>query len=160
MTNIIIDTNIWHYAYVEPKEEGYLKIHEQARKFLKDTLLNPEITVAITTHQISEILDLLRKGGVSRLVMLELFEAIKSKKFIIKELTAADIESSFKKSLDSGIHIYDYLVTLPLKGLVEKIYSADAHLQHKDFKDIAKVENPVFPWILKEGKKPVQQLQR
>lgn len=157
MTNIIIDTNLWHYAYVEPKEEDYLEIHKQAERFLKDTLINPDVTVAITTHQISEILDILRKGGVSRLIRIELFEAIKSEKFIIKELTVANIESCFKKSLDSGIHIYDYLVTLPLKGLARKIYSADSHLQHQDFKDIAEVENPIFPWILVEGRKPVRQ---
>jgi predicted nucleic acid-binding protein len=41
LINIIIDTNIWHYAYVEPKEENYLEIHEQAERFLKDTLINP-----------------------------------------------------------------------------------------------------------------------
>ncbi|MBU0566945.1 hypothetical protein KJ693_06550 [bacterium] len=69
----------------------------------------------------------------------------------------ADIEVCFKKSLDSGIHIYDYLVALPLKGMVSKIYSADAHLQHQDFKEIAEVENPLFPWILVEGRKPVKE---
>jgi len=122
-------------------------------------LINPEVILTITTFQISEILDLLRKGGVERSIRLELFESIKSKKFIIKEITLANMESCFKKSLDSEIHIYDYLVTLPLEGLVTKIYFADAYLQHQDFKEIAEVENPLFPWILVEGRKPVRQIQ-
>lgn len=142
---------------MEPKEKEFIKIHEQAEKFLKGMLINPDITLAITTFQISEILDLLRKGGVNKTIRLELFESIKSRKFIIKEITLANVESCFKKSLDSGIHIYDYLVVLPLKGLVTKIYSADIHLQHQDFKEIAKAENPLHPWILVEGRKPVKQ---
>jgi len=157
LTNIIIDTNLWYYAYVEPKEIDYIEIHKKANEFLKEIVIKPEIIIAITTYQISEILDTLRKGGVDRSIRLELFEGIKSKRFTIKELSLADIESCFKKSLDSGIHIYDYLVTLPLRGLVTKIYSADTHLQHQDFKEIAEVENPISPWILIEGRRPFKQ---
>jgi hypothetical protein len=74
--------------------------------------------------------------------------------FFIKELTAKDIAFSYKKSKVSNIHIYDYFVAIPLKGIVTKIYSADDHFQHKDFKEIAEIINPIAPWILREGKRP------
>ncbi len=74
--------------------------------------------------------------------------------FSIKELSLENVLSSYKKSKLSNIHIYDYLVALPLKGLITKIYSADDHFQHKDFKEIAEVENPLYPWILREGARP------
>ena len=65
---------------------------------------------------------------------------------------------AFQKSLVSSIHIYDYLVVFPLKGRVDKIYSADEHLFHSDFTSVAEVENPLEDWILVEGRKPEKRL--
>ncbi len=46
------------------------------------------------------------------------------------------------------------LVALPLKGIVDRIYSADDHFSHGDFKEIAEIINPLGDWILREGRKP------
>ena len=108
---ILIDTNIWHFAYKMPKEEKYIQIHKLANKFLKDIFSQHTTQIGMSSYQI----------------------------------------------IVSNIHIYDYLVAFPLKGLVSKIYSADDHFQHKDFKAIAEVINPLSPWILREGKRPTIQ---
>lgn len=140
---------------MEPVETNYLELHKSAEKFLEDTLSDPEIVIAITSYQMVEILDLLRKTGVNPDVRKEIFAGFKTDKFKIKVIGLYDIESCLFKSLVSNIHIYDYLVALPFKGVVERIYSADSHFQHQDFTEIAEVINPLSPWILTEGKKPI-----
>ncbi|MFQ5688235.1 MAG: hypothetical protein ACE5GV_16420 [Candidatus Scalindua sp.] len=77
-----------------------------------------------------------------------------SEKFLRVEIAIDNVKDCFYKSLASNIHIYDYLVALPLHGIISEIYSADDHFQHDDFKAIATINNPLFPWILREGKIP------
>jgi hypothetical protein len=57
-------------------------------------------------------------------------------------------------SLASGIHVYDYLVAVPLRGLVDVIYTADSHfLEDPTFGAIAPVVNPMT-WEMHEGHSP------
>lgn len=49
-------------------------------------------------------------------------------------------------SAESGIHIWDYLVSHPFEDGIDKIYTLDPHFQHRDFQNIAQVENPIGPW--------------
>jgi len=153
---VLVDSNIWLYAYAKARQKEYEEIHQLARSFFQNLIQNPKIKIATTSYHISEIIDLLRKANVDKQTRIEIFEGFKSAKFIIKELVIDDIEVCFKQSLHSGIHIYDYLVVLPLKGMVSKIYSADNHFQHQDFKEIAEVVNPISPWILGEGRRPIK----
>lgn len=154
MTNILIDTNIWHYAIIKPKEMEYQEVHYKAKDFLKSKLENENININISNYQVAEILEVLRRGNLKTEERDELLADFLSEGFVIVELKNKDVIEAYQKSKISNIHIYDYLVAYPLKGKIKKIYSADDHFQHKDFKDIAPVENPLHPWILKEGRKP------
>jgi len=55
-------------------------------------------------------------------------------------------------SSKSNIHVYDYLVGYPLRGIIDKIYTADEHFQHSDFQKICQISNPLTPWFITEGK--------
>jgi predicted nucleic acid-binding protein len=152
--SILVDTNIWHYAYVIPSKEDFQQIHTTSFEFISKILQNDDIEIAITTYQIAEIMDLLRKQSMTIPKREIVFNLFKTDKFFITDINFETIEHCFHKSLVSNIHIYDYLVALPLKGVVTEIYSADDHFQHQDFKEIAPVINPLHPWILREGRIP------
>jgi len=152
---VLIDTNLWHYAYVLPKEDNLGSIHRETREFIINILSDSSKKVAISAYQVAEIIDILRREKVKVEIIEEILEDFfQQDKFIIKDITPSIVRLCAKFSLFSNIHIYDYLVAIPLKGIVTKIYSADDHFQHKDFKEIAGVMNPISPWILREGRKP------
>ena len=154
MERIVIDTNIWHYSYIIPEEDEYKRIHEIAESFILEKLSNPSIKIIITSYQAAEILEILRKGGVETDKITRLAEKFKTQKFEIINISFSDILDAHSKSIVSNIHIYDYLAVYLLKGKVDKIYSADDHLQNKDFTSICEVINPLETWILREGRKP------
>jgi len=151
----LIDSNIWFFAYTSSKNNHYAEIHKKSSQFLEIILLNNTVIIGISHYQIAEIMDLLRKRNLTNELRNKIFESFKKEKFHIAPVNMNHLEISFNKSLTSGIHIYDYLVALPLKGVVTEIYSADDHFQHPDFKEIAPVTNPLHPWILREGRIPV-----
>jgi len=152
--SIAIDTNLWLYLYIEPIDEESKELHSQTKRFLIPILKDPEITVCLSSYQVSEVLEVLRRMSVSLEIRDHLLQDFLSEGFFIKELTVENVTLSYKKSRISNIHIYDYLVVIPLKGIITKIYSADDHFQHKDFQEIAEVINPISPWILREGRRP------
>lgn len=151
---ILVDTNIWHYAYITPKEPEFMEIHESSKSFIANLLLDGSTRIALSTYQVGEILELFRKDGMGANLRKELLEDFYKEKFLIKDLSPSLVKSCIEMSISSNIHVYDYFVVLPLKGLIKKIYSADDHFQHQDFKSLAEVINPLSPWMLKEGCKP------
>lgn len=155
--HILIDSNIWYYAYIQStKKDEYQELHTRANDFLIHKLADNSISIAITSYQIAEIMELLRKGKIKKETRKELFYSFMTEKFLNKEIPIDQVKACFEKSIVSNIHIYDYLVALPLKGIISTIYSADDHLQHEDFKKIATVSNPLSPWILREGRIPIK----
>jgi hypothetical protein len=54
--SIIIDTNLWLYSYIEPKDEESQELHNQAKRFLVPILKNPEIIISFSSYQVGEIL--------------------------------------------------------------------------------------------------------
>lgn len=157
MKRIIIDTNIWHYSYVIPGEEGYKEIHNCAETFILEKLSNIDVKLILSSYQVGEILEVLRKALVEKDKIIRLADRFKTEKFEIVDVSFKIVSDCHTKSIKSDIHIYDYFVVLPVKDIVEKIYSADDHFQHKDFTSICEVINPLKPWILREGKKPIKQ---
>jgi len=99
-------------------------------------------------------MEVLRKHAFPVIQREEVYKGFKTEKFRVIDVKSTDVDVCFKKSLASGIHIYDYLVAIPLKGLINEIFSADDHFQHEDFQKIAKVNNPLSPWIIREGRIP------
>ncbi len=153
---ILIDSNIWYYAYIIPKKEEFVEIHNKASRFLVEKLADVTLTIGISLYQIAEILELLRKGNLPGNIRQDILESFKTPKFHVVDLDLELIDMAFNKSLLSGIHLYDYLTALPLKGIVSQIFSADDHFQHQHFKSIAQVINPLSPWILREGRLPLK----
>jgi len=153
---ILIDTNIWYYSYVETKETEYIEIHNKANEFIINKIEDNTVIIYLNEYQVAEILEVLRKGKVDIEKRDNLIQDLieKKKKFSIVNTGFKIIKECYNKSKFSNIHIYDYLVVYTLKDIVDKIYSADDHFQHKDFTSICEVINPLKPWILREGRKP------
>jgi len=151
---VMVDSNIWHYVYHQPKEKEYIEIRQKSSQFMKEILTNPSIKIALSSYQCAEIIELLRRTGQTKQILDELIEDFKKDKFKITDLKFDDFLIAAGKSLLSNIHIYDYLVAIPLRDIIEEIFSADDHFQHKDFKEIARVTNPLAPWVLREGRIP------
>ncbi len=152
---ILIDTNIWHFAYIIPQDKVYLYIHKKAKDFIEKTLKDIDIKIVISEYQIIEIISLLNKYEFDNDSLLKIFNDFYTEKYEIYKTNKKILEEAIKKSTESKIHLYDYLVVLPGKDAIDKIYSADGHFQHKDFTSICEVINPLG-WILREGKNPVK----
>lgn len=156
MAIVLVDSNLWLHGFTQPRDPACADVHRAAEAFLQKVLTDPGTVIAVTSYQIAEILDLLRKAGCPESDRLTLAQRLRTPKFLVREVSALAVFDSFALSCRSGLHIYDYLVALPLKGVVERIYSADDHFQHPHFTSIAPVENPVAPWVLREGRKPTR----
>lgn len=156
MPTVLVDSNLWFHALTEPRDESHRDLHASAEQFLRTVLTDPQVVVALSVYQIAEILDLLRKAGVPQLRRDALAEDLRSPKFVLREIPVATVFECFRLSAQSGIHIYDYLVAVPLRGIADRIYSGDDHFQHPHFTAIAPVENPVAPWHLREGTRPTR----
>lgn len=144
------------FLYIVPGDEDFLEIHRSASSFIENVLKDDSIIIATTHYHIAEIMNLLRKGNLDNKLREKIFQGFKTPKFKVGKLNMKILDLCFKKNLNSGIHIYDYLVALPLKGIITEIFSADDHFHHKDFQEIAKVTNPLYPWILREGRLPAK----
>ncbi len=153
---MLIDTNIWHFAFVKPREEKFAGIHTLARDALEELLSNKDIRVAISAYQVAEIIEVLRRSGVDQETREGIIKDFGTGKFFIKSLEFDVVKEALRDAAESNIHIYDYLVAYPVKGVVDKIYSADDHFKHEHF-SFAELVNPVEPWVLREGVKPFRE---
>jgi len=151
---LLVDTNIWHFGYIVPTKDIWNSIHRIASSFLSEVITDSSVTIFVTIFQVAEIMEVLRKHAFPVIQREEVYKGFKTEKFRVIDVKSTDVDVCFKKSLASGIHIYDYLVAIPLKGLINEIFSADDHFQHEDFQKIAKVNNPLSPWIIREGRIP------
>lgn len=152
---MLVDTNIWHFAFVKPSEEEYTEAHTLAKDALEKLLTDKGVRVAMSAYQAGEVIEVLRRSGVDRETREGLLGDFGTGKFFVKDLTFEAVRRAATDSAESGIHVYDYLVAYPLRGIVERMYSADDHFQHEHFR-YAEVVNPVAPWILREGVKPTR----
>lgn len=151
---ILVDTNVWHFALVKPVEEKFASIHELAKDFLSSIMIDQNVRIALSSYQVSEVLEVLRRSKVNVAMRFNILEDFKKGKFFVKDLSFPVVESAVKDSAESNIHVYDYLVVYPLRGVINRIYSADEHFMHQHFRQIAEVVNPLSPWIVTEGRKP------
>ncbi len=153
---VLVDTNVWHFAFVRPKEREFAEVHARAKETLERLLADKEVRIAMSSYQVGETLEVLRKSGVDQKTIEGLLEDFGTGKFFVEDLTFDAVKDATEDSASSGIHVYDYLVAYPLKHVTEKIYSADDHFQHRHFR-YAEIVNPVAPWILREGTKPFKE---
>lgn len=153
---VLVDTNVWHFAFVRPIEEPFIEIHNLASGFLSSILSDSNTRIALSCYQVSEILEVLRRSKLSINFRLKLLEDFEKAKFFVKALNFQMVKEAAKDSSKPNIHVYDYLVVYPLTGIVDRIYSADQHFMHPDFRKIAEVNNPLSPWFITEGKRPTK----
>lgn len=150
----LVDTNIWRFALAKPKEKEFAELNEKAQRFLSSLVNDQTVRIGLSSYQVCEILEVLRKTGISREEREKILEDFKKAKFYVKPLTLEDAVKAARDSAKSNIHVCDYLVVYPLRGVLNAIYSADSHLMHEDFTSICEVINPLSPWFQTEGKQP------
>ena len=47
---VLVDTNIWHYIYHQPKEEQFVELQEKSRQFMKNILTDASIKIALSSY--------------------------------------------------------------------------------------------------------------
>ena len=156
--NVFIDTQIWVYAFKKPSKERigddtlYHRargMHERARKLVYESLL--ENTVYITTHQLAEIFHALAFRGVrmDARKALDIIEKLaRSSKTVIVDVRRKHYREALRQSSMTGIHVWDYLCIIPLKGLIDIAYSNDKHFLHPSIRSLVpRIENPIGEWL-------------
>ncbi len=150
-----IDTNIWEYAYIQPRIPDGDALHREARRFLTAVLGDTSRPIIVSEYQICEVLEVFRKIGGPPDIRQRLDDLFWSQRCQVVRCSTEVVREACALSAEASIHVYDYLVALPLRGLVDVIYSADEHFQHSHFQAIARVENPLS-WVMREGRLPEQ----
>lgn len=151
-----VDTNIWEYAYVEETDVADADVlHSEARRFLEALLADTNRAIVLSQYQVIEILDVLRKAGASSRIRDALYDLFATAKCQVVPHEYPLIGEALTMSQASGIHIYDYIVALPLRGLVGTFYTADRHFDHPHFRAMFNVVNPLS-WVMREGQRPMR----
>ncbi len=156
--NIFIDTQLWVYALKKPYKERFkdeeeykeaLEIHSRANGFVRDAILGHVLYV--TTHQLAEIYHALAFRGIrmnKRLALEIIKKLMRSSKTVVVEVKRKHYRESLRLSSLSGIHVWDYLCIIPLKGIIDIAYTNDKHFLHPTIKKLVpKIENPIGKWI-------------
>lgn len=151
---VLVDTNIWQFAFVKPRESEFVQIHELAKSFLSGLLDDNRVRIAASAYQVAEIMEVLRKSGADEETRNQVRLDLGTTKFYVRDLSLNDVVKAAIDSSKSSIHIYDYLIAYPLRGIITRIYSADGHFKHPDLSSVAEVVNPLAPWRVTEGKRP------
>lgn len=154
MKKVIIDTNIFEFAFVKPKDSEFLELHQKANTFLKELLKTNDILILMSSYQVAEVLEVFRKVNATVEAKESFLELIREPRVFIRETSYELMIKAYHQSNNSHIHIWDYLVVLPFQGEIDEIYSADEHFQHQDFTALATVNNPISGWVLIEGRRP------
>lgn len=74
---VVVDTNIFEYAYVMPTRAEFAEIHRLASEFLLNILANEEIKILLSSYQLAEVLEVLRKVGASQEIRDNFLEVTK-----------------------------------------------------------------------------------
>ena len=125
----------------------------EARAFLDTLLADASRVIVLSTYQVAETLEILRKVGLAPEDRQAVYDLFFSDRCRVVPCSVEVTQQAFTLSKESGIHIWDYLVALPLRGLVQVIYTADRHFEHEHFQNIARIENPLS-WVVCEGQTP------
>lgn len=156
--NIFVDTQLWVYAFKKPSREKFanrdeyeeaLRAHNIASKLIRDSLINH--VIYLTSHQLAEIFHVLAFRGVrmNRKEALSITEKIMgSSRTVLVDVRKKHYREALKLSSLSGIHIWDYLCIVPLKGMIDLAYTNDSHFLHPTIKSLVpRIDNPIGRWI-------------
>ena len=157
MKGVMVDTEIWSIAKKKPDEKKYasreeftkaLKMHERARDFF--TSVFPKLKVYMSIHQLAEIYHVLafRGARIPKSYAENIVRAIIEDDNIIKAtITLGHIEEAIKESIESGIHVWDYLCFIPVKDYIDTVFTCDKHFITIGKKYKVKILNPLDTWI-------------
>jgi len=153
----LVDTELWSIAKKEPAKEMFsskeefekaMKMHSRAREFFSNEF--PGLRVYISNHQLAEIFHVLAFRGL-RIPFEEAYSIvtgiIEDASIVKVPLTMEHVMKALKESLDTGIHIWDFLCFLPVREFVDTIYSADSHFKLIGKRHGVKVINPLDHWL-------------
>jgi len=155
--NVFIDTEIWAFAYKEPKRELFasdedfkkaVRYHATARSFLEEKLTKDRIYMS--THQLAEIYHVLSYRGIKlpkQTAKTIINSIIRSDRVVIVDVKRAHFNEALERSVRSCIHIWDFLCIIPVKDKVDVAYSMDKHFLHREIRSLVpRVENPIGEW--------------
>ncbi len=155
---VFVDTQLWVYAFKKPRRNAFntleeykeaLDMHRVSLEFIKNVLMGH--IVYMTTHQLAEIYHALAFRGIrmNRDIALEVVEELrKSTKTVIIDVRKKHYREALRLSMESGIHVWDYLCILPLKEYLDIAYTNDKHFLHPALNNLVpRVENPLNKWL-------------
>ncbi len=153
----LVDTELWSIVKKRPVREKFpsqeeflsaMTVHEAAIKFFREEF--PNLKVYMSYHQLAEIFHVLAFRG-TKLPLKEAFSVITSiieDPLIVKvPVTIEVLREAMKESAETGIHVWDYLCFLPVRDMIDVIYSADPHFKVIGEKHGVKVINPLKRWL-------------
>jgi len=152
---IFIDTELWSFALKKPAkekfEEGFeraYRMHTRAKEFL---LENVERDIVMCSHQLAEIYHVLAFRGLrlpADFVLEYLTSLMESPNVILRETLPEHVKKAVESSMESGIHLWDFLCIYPILDELEIIYTCDAHFKHETFRKFnVEIINPLNVWI-------------
>lgn len=153
----MVDTEIWSLAKKKPLPERFgtqaeferaMSLHLKAREFFEREF--PRLRVYISLHQLAEIYHVLAFRGyrVPPGEALAVISGILEDPMIVKvPVSAEHVHQAVRESARTGIHVWDFLCFLPVKGFVETIYSADRHFEAIGNRYGVDFVNPVGAWL-------------
>jgi len=152
----LIDTRIWGLAFkrvLYRSDHPSLLLAEKADEFLRKALLDS--IVLLSGQLVAEIYHVLTargtkmpRGKASKLID----DLLTSENTEFRTTDLRIVKQALKLSTQTGFHIWDFLLVLPFKGEVDKIYTMDPHFRDCKELQIAPIKNPLGVWKV-EGKK-------
>ena len=153
----MVDTEIWSIAKKKPDERKFasredfvkaLEMHERARDFFMNVF--PRLKVYMSVHQLAEIYHVLGFRGIRipRSYVESIVRAIIEDDNIIKvAVTLEHVMEAIKESVESGIHLWDYLCFIPIKDYIDTVFTCDEHFITIGKKYKVEILNPLGVWI-------------
>ena len=157
MKGVMVDTEIWSIAKKRPDERKFasredfvkaLEMHERARDFFTNVF--PKLKVYMSVHQLAEIYHVLafRGAKIPKSHAEAIVRSIIEDDNIVKvTVTLEHIEEAIKESVESNIHVWDYLCFIPVKDYIDTVFTCDEHFIRIGKKYNVRIINPLNTWI-------------
>ncbi|MBL7073647.1 hypothetical protein ISS37_00195 [candidate division KSB1 bacterium] len=152
MMRVLIDTRLWGLALKVPYYDDKDPVKEyalQADHFIRERL--EQDLICVTTQLLAEIHHVLTTRGrklPSSDAEVVVKEILDSERSIFRNPNKDTILQALRLSTKCDIHIWDFLLVLPFKGELDRIYTMDPHFRECKHLQVAPVENPLGVWRL------------
>ncbi|MCS7264400.1 MAG: hypothetical protein NZ805_06170 [Armatimonadetes bacterium] len=152
---ILIDTRLLGLALKAPYYgEHHLvrPIAEQAQRFVREQVDSQ--VLAVSPQLLGELYHVLTERGlrITKTLAQQLVDdLLQGANIIYRSPDVAIIQEAIALSARTCVHIWDFLIVLPFRGILERIYTTDPHFLSCKNLQVAPVENPLGLWVT-EGK--------